>query len=89
VTFGRTRTATLLALAALGALIYSAVAAYATFDFWETAPLLASVFVFGAASAGAIYVATHRRLLTVGAAVFLVVGHFVLLAAITLGRWGG
>ena len=88
-TVSRGRTAALLASCALGALVAGAVAAYATFDFWEIVPVLASVLVVGVASAGAAYIATRRRLLTLAAALFLIAGQFVLLAAITLGRWEG
>ena len=87
VTLGRYRTVGLFAAGALATLIGSGVAAYATSAFWETVPVVMSVLVFGAASAGAIYAATRRGLFTLAVAACLVVGQVVLLGAITLARW--
>jgi hypothetical protein len=87
VRLGRTSAVGVLTTAALAALVSSASAAYATFDFWEGGPVLASILVFGAASAGAVYLTTRRLLITLAVAVCLVAGDFVLLLAITLGRW--
>jgi hypothetical protein len=69
---GSTRMVDLFASGALAALIGSAAVTYAAFDFWETAPLIASVLVFGAASASAVSAATRRCLPTLAVAVCLV-----------------
>jgi hypothetical protein len=78
-----------LTAAALAVVVASAASAYSTFDFWEGAPILASLCAFAAASAGAVYVATRRSLLALVMALFLGAAHFVLLLAITLARWEG
>jgi hypothetical protein len=67
----------------------SAVWAYSTFDFWESGPILGSIGVATAASAGALYIATRRVLPALLVALLVVAGHFVLLLAITLSRWEG
>ena len=67
----------------------SAVWAYSTFDFWESGPLLGSIGLAAAASAGALYVATRRVLPALLVGFVVSAGHFVLLLATTLSRWEG
>jgi hypothetical protein len=81
--------ALVLALMALGVVIGSAAGAYTTFDFWESAPILGSISLAAAASAGALYAASRRVLPALMVALVVAAGHFVLLLAITLSRWEG
>ena len=85
----RTAAALALALVALGVVLGSAAGAYATFDFWESVPILGSLSVAAAASAGAIYAASRRVLPALLVALVVAAGHFVLLLAVTLSRWEG
>ena len=67
----------------------STVWAYSTFDFWESGPILGSIGLTAAASAGALYVGTRRVLPALLVALLVSAGHFVLLLATTLSRWEG
>src|SRR4029450_835241 len=86
---GRTPAVVVLGVTALAVVLASAASAYATFDFWEGGPLTASLSRAAAASAGALYLATRRPVLSLGVATAVVAAHFVLLLAITLARWEG
>jgi hypothetical protein len=89
VAFGRKPTILVLAATALAVVFVSAASAYATFDFWEGGPILASLALAAAASAGAAYIATRRVVVALGVATVIVAAHFALLLAITLTRWEG
>jgi hypothetical protein len=89
VTVGRTPAIVVLGITALVAVLASAASAYATFDFWEGGPILASLSVAAAASASGLYLATRRLVLALGIATVVVAAQFVLLLAITLARWEG
>jgi hypothetical protein len=89
VRLGRTPAVLVLGITALVVVVVSAASAYATFDFWEGGPILASLSAAAAASAGALYLATRRVVVALGVATVVVAAHFVLLLAITLARWEG
>jgi hypothetical protein len=82
-------TSRLLATASAAVCVGSLVTAWATFDFWETGPLLACVFGAGTLAGLALYV--RRRSLPQAVAVGFVVAllTFVGAAFITLSRWEG
>jgi hypothetical protein len=81
--------ALVLALTGLVVVIGSAAGAYSTFDFWESVPVLGSISLVAAASAGAAYAASRRALLALIVALIVAPGHFVLLLLVTLSRWEG
>ncbi len=79
----------MLAIASVAVFVGSLIGAWATFDFWETIPLVPCVLGAGILAALALYV-TRRRLmgaLIVGFAVTLMT--FVGTYFITSARWGG
>lgn len=63
--------------------------AYSTFDFWEGAPILGSIGLAAAGSAGALYFATKRVSPALLVGLLVGAGHFVLLLATTVARWEG
>lgn len=79
----------LLTVASVAVFIGSVVGAWATFDFWETIPLVPCVLGAGAFAALALYARRGRFLapLVVGLAVTLVT--FVATLLVTIARWEG
>jgi uncharacterized protein YqgC (DUF456 family) len=79
----------LLALASVAVFVGSLIGAWATFDFWETIPLVPCVLGAGILAALALYV-RRRRLL--GALMLGLAAAFVTLVGtlfVTLSRWEG
>jgi hypothetical protein len=89
VTLNRNPAAAVLAATAAAVVVASASWAYASFDFWEGGPIVLSVGSVAALSAGAVYAAMRRPRLALMVALFIGVGHVVLLLAITTARWEG
>jgi hypothetical protein len=82
-------TASVLGAMTLLLVVGSCIWAYSTFDFWERGPMLGSVGLAAAASAGTLYFATKRLPPALLGGVLVGAGHFVLLLATTLARWEG
>jgi hypothetical protein len=84
----------LFGVGAVGALVGASIWAWATFDYWETTPLLGSVFVVGVLTGLAFYsgLRLRSRLIRVGLSIVGGTGAAVLTVIvtgfITLGRWG-
>jgi hypothetical protein len=85
----RTATSLWLAFASAATFVGTALGAWATFDFWETIPLVPCVLAAGLLAALAAYL--PRRSALLGLAVGFVVGCGTFLAAllVTLARWEG
>jgi hypothetical protein len=85
----RTASSAWLALASAVVVFGTALGAWATFDFWETIPLVPCVLAAGLLAALAAYVPTRSALMGVAVGFVVGGGTFVVALLITLARWEG
>ena len=76
-------------LASVGVVVGSLVWAWATFDFWESVPLLPCVAVAGGLAAIAVYAARRTVAAAVAVGVLVSAATFIGTLLITLARWEG
>jgi hypothetical protein len=81
--------ATLFALASAAVLVGSVIGAWATFDFWETIPLVPCVLGAGTFAVLALYARHGGFLAPVALGVAVAAATFVATLFVTLARWEG
>ena len=79
----------LLALASVAVFVGSLIWAWATFDFWETIPLVPCVLGAGTLAALALYARRGGFLAPLGVGLAVAAATFVATAFVTLARWEG
>ena len=80
--------AAVLALASLGVAVGSIAWAWATFDFWESVPLIPCVLAAGVLAALAVHAAQRRIAPAVVVGGLVSVATFVGTLVVTISRWG-
>jgi hypothetical protein len=87
--FGARAAAAVLALASAGVAIGSVAWAWATFDFWETVPLIPCVLAAGSLAGLAVYAAARRLGVAVAIGALVSAATFIGTLVVTLARWEG
>jgi hypothetical protein len=79
----------LLAVASVAVFVGSVIGAWATFDFWETVPLVPCVLGAGVLAGLSLYARRRRFLGSVLLALAVAIATFVATLFVTLARWEG
>jgi peptidoglycan/LPS O-acetylase OafA/YrhL len=85
----RVTASVLLGIASVAVFVGSVLWAWATFDFWETIPLVPCVLGAGVLAAFALYVPRRRPLRALGIGLAVTIMTFLATAFVTLSRWEG